>query len=204
MFRHFIEVEKQNETGFFMDIGAYHPTKYSNTYFFYKKGWRGINIDAKPGSMTKFNQKRPRDINLEMGVAIKSEQKEFYIFKESAFNTFSKLIAQNYQEQGQELLKKEIVTIDRLDNILNNYLPLEQKIDFMSIDVEGLDLEVLKSNNWQKYRPRYILIELHAEKMEEILKSDAYLFLIGHNYKLISWTVITLIFRDENINILNT
>ena len=198
--RHFVLKDNKNYQGFFIDIGAYHPTKYSNTYYFYQRGWRGLNIDAKPGSMMRFNKKRPKDTNLEIGVALKSDKKEFYIFKEPAFNTFSLEMANKWQAQGQELLRKELVTIDSLSNILDEYLPDNKKIDFMSIDVEGFDLEVLKSNNWQKYRPRYILVELHDEKIENILESEIYLFLKNNNYSLASWSVITLVFKDENLN----
>lgn len=55
--------------GFYVDVGAHHPFRFSNTYLLYKQGWRGINIDAMPGSMKLFNRFRPRDINIECGVA---------------------------------------------------------------------------------------------------------------------------------------
>ena len=54
--------------GFYVDVGAHHPYRYSNTCFFYKQGWHGINIDAMPGSMVSFENSRPRDINLESGI----------------------------------------------------------------------------------------------------------------------------------------
>ena len=60
------------KSGFYVDVGAHHPKRFSNTYFFYCHGWRGINIDAMPGRMKLFNQWRPKDINLEMGVAEKA------------------------------------------------------------------------------------------------------------------------------------
>ncbi|MFA7355121.1 MAG: SAM-dependent methyltransferase, partial [Sulfurimonadaceae bacterium] len=56
---------EQQPNGFYVDVGAHHPKRFSNTYFFYKKGWRGINIDAMPNSMELFNKIRPRDINIE-------------------------------------------------------------------------------------------------------------------------------------------
>src|SRR5690349_18351333 len=55
--------------GFYVDVGAHHPMRFSNTYFFYRRGWRGINIDARPGSKREFDRARPRDINVECGVA---------------------------------------------------------------------------------------------------------------------------------------
>src|SRR5690554_5496726 len=65
--------ENQN-SGFYVDIGAYHPFKYSNTMHFYRQGWRGINIDASKNSMVEFNKHRPKDINIELAVSDQIEQ----------------------------------------------------------------------------------------------------------------------------------
>src|SRR5829696_7661265 len=63
--RIFLEQKK----GFYVDVGAHHPKRFSNTFLFYKLGWFGINIDAMPGSMSAFESARPRDINLEVAIA---------------------------------------------------------------------------------------------------------------------------------------
>ena len=62
------KIFKNQKMGFYVDIGAHHPKRFSNTHLLYKKGWKGINIDATPGSMKLFNQLCPRDTNLELGV----------------------------------------------------------------------------------------------------------------------------------------
>ena len=81
----------ENQTkGFYVDVGAHHPIRFSNTYFFYKKGWRGINIDAMPGSMKLFNKIRPRDINIEKAISDKKEVLTYYVFNDPALNGFSK------------------------------------------------------------------------------------------------------------------
>jgi hypothetical protein len=64
--------------GFYVDVGAHHPTRYSNTYLFYRMEWSGINIDAAPGSMNLFKKKRPRDINLEVAISDREEELTFY------------------------------------------------------------------------------------------------------------------------------
>src|ERR1041385_1053171 len=76
--------EKKN--GFYVDVGAYHPKRFSNTYYFYKKGWRGINIDAMPGSRKAFRRQRPRDINVESPISDKHETLTYYAFDEPAIN----------------------------------------------------------------------------------------------------------------------
>jgi len=189
--------EKKIVKGFYVDIGAYQPKKFSNTFFYYKKGWKGINIDAKPGSMELFKRERKRDINLELGVSNEKNKLDFYIFSESAYNTFSKDLVDSYESRGILFNKQVIVETLRLEHILDKYLPIGQKIDFMSIDVEGLDLEVLESNNWNKYKPNYILIEMYDTRIEKIQKSTIYNFLINKGYRLVSIVYITLIFEYE-------
>jgi FkbM family methyltransferase len=185
----------QIKRGFYVDIGSYAPSKYSNTNFYYRRGWRGINIDAKPGSMQAFRRARPRDINLEVGITQTEQTLDFFIFQDSAYNTFSAQLAADYQTAGLPLVKKVLLPTRRLSSILEEYLPAGQKIDFMSIDVEGLDLEVLQSNNWEKYRPSYILAELHQVDIAHITESAIYSFLLGRGYKLVSVVNVTLIFK---------
>jgi hypothetical protein len=140
----FIDTSKFN-SGLYVDIGSYHPCKFSNTYLFYKKGWHGINIDARPGSMNAFVKKRKRDINLEIGISEAEKDLDFYVFDDSyaACNTFSKQIADNHICNHMPIKTVVKVKTMRLENILDKYLMENKKIIFMSIDVEGLDFEVL-------------------------------------------------------------
>lgn len=186
-------------SGFYVDIGAYHPIKFSNTYSLYRMGWRGINIDALPNSMSLFKRLRPRDINVEIGIGNSEKPAHFYIFKEPAFNTFSQDAYQQYVEKGIPFIKSVEVQTSTLASILDKYLPPQQHIDIMSIDVEGLDLQVLQSNNWDIYKPDYIAIEIHAHTIESIQNSEIYNYLVGLGYTLIAFTVITFIFKHENV-----
>ncbi len=188
--------EDSKNIGFFVDIGAHHPCKYSNTYKFYRKGWRGINIDAAPGSMKLFNKKRPLDINLEIAISEKEENLTYYMFNMPALNTFSQEEAEkkNGKNNYQVIDKKKIRT-ERLETIFDKYLKFNQKIDFLTIDVEGFDFQVLKSNNWSKYIPEYILVEDLESNVEQTLSSDLYKFLVSKGYMLIARTYNTLFFR---------
>ena len=155
-------LDNKNE-GFFVDVGAHHPIRFSNTFLFYKKGWSGINIDAMPGSMAQFNKIRPNDINIEKGIGLKKDKLTFYQFNESALNTFSKKEAFSKNKDGYKIIKSNLVEVDTLENILDKYMPLKTEIDFLNIDAEGKDEEVLISNNWKKYNPNYIIIEILRE-----------------------------------------
>jgi len=147
------------EKGFFVDVGAHHPARFSNTYLFYQRGWRGINIDAQPGSMRAFARKRPRDINIECGVAGEAGRLSYYRFNEPALNTFNPEEAHRKNRTPYHLIDTVEVEVQRLDALLQRHLPPDQVIDFLSVDVEGKDEEVLASNDWTRYRPRFVLAE---------------------------------------------
>lgn len=184
--------------GFYVDIGAHHPKRFSNTYYFYKNGWRGINIDAMPGSMDLFKKNRPRDINLELAVSDKNEKLMYYAFSDPALNGFSKELSEEvYQKNYKILFKREIETLT-LSQILDKFLPKNQKIDFLSIDVESLEFQVIKSNNWEKYAPEVILVEILNNDLETIFKNEIYSFLVSKNYKIIAKTLNTIIFKKNH------
>jgi len=182
--------------GFYVDVGAHHPKRFSNTYFFYKKGWRGINIEAMVGSRQLFNKMRPRDINIEKAVSNEIETLTYYIFNEPALNGFSKDLS-SMREEGTEyrVIKKIQMQTTTLAAILDKHLPKNQPIDFLSIDVEGLDLKVLLSNNWETYRPSLILVEVLNSSIEKIQNNEEYSFLKTKGYFAFAKSVNTLIFK---------
>lgn len=184
--------------GFYIDIGAHHPKRFSNTYAFYKKGWRGINIDAMPGSMKLFNRQRPRDINLEIPVAVEQTQLTYFQFNEPALNTFSKELATSRDGlRSYRVINTQDIQAYPLKTILSQHIDPEQTIDFMSIDVEGLDLDVLQSNDWSKYRPNIILVELLESFLDSIYQDPIYLFLKDRKYHLYAKTMNTVFFVSD-------
>lgn len=199
LLKRIFEYRNINDGGFYIDVGAHHPQRFSNTYFFYKRGWRGINIDATPNSMNLFNELRERDINLEFAVSDKLDTLTYYMFNEPALNSFDKNLSlkRNLLKNYSIIEKKDIDTIT-LENILDKYLPKNQDIDFLSIDVEGFDFQVLKSNNWLKYSPKVVLIEILSKDIENMINSEVYIYMKNLNYKYYAKTVNTHFFiRDD-------
>jgi len=185
--------------GFYVDVGAHHPKRFSNTYLFYKKGWRGINIDAMPGSMRLFDKTRPRDINLEMGIGLSDGELDYYVFNEPALNGFSKELSDQRHEADtvyrlQDVLK---VQVQPLSQVLDCHLNTNQEIDFMSVDVEGLDFDVLKSNDWSRYRPKFVLAEILGSSLHEIEQSEIGQFMRDQNYVLYAKCMNTVFFKDS-------
>lgn len=178
---------KGKENGFYVDIGAFHPVIVSNTNFFYTyKNWRGLNVDACPGSMELFKKLRPRDINLEIAVSENDDfQTYYFIDKTSTMNTFSKnfLIENNLLNKVTKEIKIKTQT---LENLLENNLPKSTQIDFLTLDAEGYDLNILKSNNWNKYRPEIIIVETDLKKIEKVYDSNIVKYVISNGYEIIS------------------
>jgi FkbM family methyltransferase len=167
----------------YIDIGAHHPTYLSNTAHFYAKGCRGVNIEANPLLIEAFNKERKNDINLNIGVGSADGELEFYVMKDSTLSTFSKAEADSMVALGNplsEVRKVKLVTVQQvLDRYCNSVFP-----DFLSLDAEGMDLEILKSIAFEKSRPKVICVE--AAEYSPIgagtRRNDLIDFLVGQDY----------------------
>ena len=187
----------QND-GLYVDVGAHHPKRFSNTYLFYKRGWRGINIDAMPGSMKLFHKMRPRDINLEMGVANQEGSLNYYVFNEPALNGFSFELSEERNKAKNPYHIKDVIKVDvkPLRQILDCHLVEGKGIDFLSVDVEGFDLEVLQSNDWSKYRPKFVLAEVLNSSLHDLDQDPVVRFMRDQNYVVYAKLVNTVFFKE--------
>lgn len=184
--------------GFYVDIGAHHPFRFSNTYLFYKQGWRGVNIDATPGSMELFRKYRPRDINIEMPISNNNKKVNYYMFDEPALNSFSTSLSKDRDVYTKYNIKRIIkLKPKKLSVVLNKYIPKKTKIDFMSVDVEGFEYEVLVSNNWKKYSPKYLLVELLNYVQHTVDKDRVCSYLYSQKYEIVSKIGRTTLFKKR-------
>ncbi|MDU8885472.1 FkbM family methyltransferase [Yeosuana sp. MJ-SS3] len=143
----------------YIDIGANAPFFLNNTNIFYQRGCRGINIDANPNCIERFKKERPEDVNLAVGIGSENSNKIFYVMNDSTLSTFSEVEYQKYLKTGKyKLVEKKLIKITTLQEVLSIYnkglFP-----DFLSIDVEGLDFEIIKSINFAESSPKIICIE---------------------------------------------
>jgi FkbM family methyltransferase len=189
----------KKQRGVYIDVGAHHPFRVSNTYLLYKQNWTGINIDPMPGSQALFNKHRPKDTNLEIGVSVAKQQLTYFIFNEPALNTFSPEKVKEYTQIDQYwvIAEKKIETWP-LAEILDKYLAKDVNIDFLTIDAEGLDLEVLRSNNWDKYRPTYVLAESSPFEVFQTDRSELCQFMQQIGYSMFAKTYYTYFFKNMN------
>ena len=142
----------------YLDIGANDPYFISNTALFYKKGSRGINIDANPQLYKKFTDHRPEDINLNIGIGDKEEELDFYVMTDDTLSTFSKQELEHMISTGKTLSEIKKLKLTTVSEILDTYSEGTFP-EFLSIDVEGLDLKILQSIDFEKSFPKVICIE---------------------------------------------
>ena len=173
-------------TGIYVDVGAHHPLRFSNTQLLYRRGWRGVNIDAAPGSMAVFRRMRPRDVNLEVGVAATAEDRDFFVFNEPALNTFDAVRARSLERPPYVLEKVCKIRCAPLSQILREHSI--GAIDLLTIDAEGFDLEVLQTLDWAVSKPRVVLTEQFSRDIETLFDSQVHRLMHDRGYRLIAKT----------------
>ncbi len=181
---------KNKKNGFYVDVGAYHPIQRNNTMLLYLNGWEGINIDISDFSIKLFNHLRPRDNNLNLAISNKEGNIEmFYQKKLSQLSTIKKEFA-NKSFQGN--IKTKEINSKTLTSVLNDSKFKEKKIDFLDIDVEGADIDVLESLDFHKYSPELICVEVIEKNKED---SQIFKFLKKRGYEKIWSGVFSHIFK---------
>lgn len=170
---------KQN--GIYVDVGAHHPIRFSNTLWAHELGWKGVNIEPDYENFRLFKIMRPNDININAGISDVEGELDFYRFEESALNTFDKSYA-DYISNSSGYRIKDIVKVPvvPLQTILE-----ENKIfhiDFLDIDVEEHEMEVLSSVRFDKVDVELILVEQLNSNLKNILNSGIAEYLKQYGY----------------------
>lgn len=202
-----IKIFKNKKNGIYIDLGCGNPIKNNNTYQLYKKlSWSGINIDLDRDNIELFDISRPLDENIIAAVSDNfKETNLFFYHSKSALNTISK---ENVEYQKAKVSKSFKVNTVTLNSILEKSKINTQEIDFLSIDVEGSELPILKNFDFKKYSVKVIVVEyldlslsaleIKNLKIENIINSELYRFMISKNYTLANVLHSDLVFINNN------
>jgi FkbM family methyltransferase len=180
----------QQPTGIYVDVGAGRPITGSNSFFLYRRGWVGICIDPIRNNQILHKILRPRDIFLKVICGRKAES-VFYLFNPYEYSTTLEQVAINVMDKyGDEikLISRYPIASLSLSEILRRQEV--KQIDFLNIDTEGADLEVLKSLDWSVWKPLVIAIEAWPAAEKQVAD---YLFQLG--YQFVQSCGPTLIFK---------
>jgi FkbM family methyltransferase len=147
----------ETKRGFYIDIGAWDPRDYSVTRHFYERGWRGLNVEPIASRHAKFVTDRPRDINVHSLVGGHNRPTRFFeCVEEDYLSTTVAAVAEEMKANGLTVSEYE-VEVERLDALIDRHCP--KVIDFLKLDVEGAEADVLKTIDLQRFRPRALVIE---------------------------------------------
>ena len=182
--RHWLPEDK----GIYVDVGAGKPIADSNTFFLYKKGWHGICIDPIYQNSRLHKFFRPKDLHLQNLIGPTNKETDFWEFSSYAFSTANKDVADKIINSGKiKLIKHSRIKEFPLSQIVPKVGPLEPSL--LSIDVEGFELKVLESNDWERFCPRVICIEEWDLKIDSA--SEIYFYLSKKGYEWKGWTGLT-------------
>ena len=188
-------LKKDYNYGFYVDVGCYHPKKYSNTYLLFKKGWNGINIDLELDKIKVFKLARPSDYNVVAAVSNISKLVKVYKMGKYSVGTTTNF---DLIRNKNEIIESFELKTQSLNEIIDKSPFKNRPIDLLNIDTEGNDFSVLLSLDITKYNPQVIIIETHLKTIEEIINSDVYKYLQKNEYSLRSWNFYSLIFISKN------
>jgi FkbM family methyltransferase len=147
-------------TGYYVDVGAHHPTRFSNTYWAYRLGWIDLAIDPAPAFRNEFLKKRPRDVACQVAVAEHNGEQTLFVFEESALNTSN--LSRLASVEASTAFSSRQVSVQALpmSMISDLNVPPNQVIDLMSIDIEGSESLALRGIDWEKHKPRVLVVEV--------------------------------------------
>ena len=177
------EFFKKKKKGKFVDLGAFHPIRYNNTYLLYRKGWNGTNIDLNQTSIDMFNIVRSRDNNKCALISNKRNKKETVYFE----HNFSAGNSINLINDPQKILTKEKIMTSSTFNDL-----VQHKFDFLNIDLEGHDYIVLKTIDLKYYQPDLICVEILENSKD---KNKIFKFMEDNKFKLIKICKVSYFFQ---------
>lgn len=181
----------QKKPGFYVDVGCHHPRRGSNTYRFYRKGWRGLLIDMEEDKVLSCQLARPRDKSILAAVSDQEDVASIYTPKRYSVMA---TISPNDDQLRQYQKSREIVT-RQLTSILDGQ-GVPQRFELLSVDAEGADLKILKGLDFQRYQPQLICVEEHrGATAEDLMKTELYIFLASQGYNLVGLAGFSMIFK---------
>ncbi|WP_448265148.1 FkbM family methyltransferase [Nostoc sp. DSM 114159] len=175
-------VFKNQTKGFYIDVGALHPAFCSVTKAFYDVGWSGINIEPIQDCYKLFEQERPRDINLNIALSNSEGYLDFFqVIGQPGNSTLNKEIAYEIANEKGLYVSQYTVAVKTLAEICKKYV--NKKIDFLKIDVEGVEEKVILGGNWDIFRPTILVIETTLPGTNVRCENDIPVFLMGKGYQ---------------------
>lgn len=182
--------------GFYVDVGCNHPVKGSNTFSFYKRGWRGLVVDGNAKLLKVFRKVRPRDTAIAAIVSDQVREMSFTLcHSRPELSCVSDEFEERWMRNSDEKEKVHVQSVTLNSLFLDHSVP--NRFDLLSIDCEGHDFEVLTSFSLNEFRPRVVVVEMHDFDVTGVIHCPVKDYLVGNGYRLAAYTTMNGIFVDE-------
>lgn len=154
---------RHDHIGFYVDLGAFDPIKHSNTYRFYKRGWRGINVEVNPEAIQRFKLMRPEDTTLNVAIGPEGQTGQYLQFAEPLLNGFlDEQSIKHHRDSGMHVLASHPVDFVSVNSLLEKYVPPGVKVDYLNIDIETMEHYILAEWDFTRFAPAVIAVEIHG------------------------------------------
>lgn len=183
----------------YLDIGAHHPTYLSNTYLFYRRGCRGVLVEPDPALFRVIAAKRKRDVCLNAGIGVgAAREADFFVMSATTLNTFVREEAERIAAAGRHRIEKVMrIPLRPVNELMAEHF--RGAPDFVSLDVEGLDLEILSSMDFERFRPRVFCVETltYTDDKTERKLTEIIELMRSRRYRVYADTHINTVFVSE-------
>jgi len=180
----------------YFDIGAHHPWYLNNTWLFYRQGSHGVNIEPDPALHARLQRTRGRDVTLNVGIGPTAGEMEFFVMSNRTLNTFSAIEAHKYVERhGERIIETRTIRLETFDRVVET--AFDRTPDLVSLDVEGLDLAVLRSIDFSRHRPHVFCVETLSYAAGDdrgVKNEEIHALMLANDYRLYADTYINSIY----------
>jgi FkbM family methyltransferase len=184
----------------YIDIGAHHPWYYNNTYLFYRQGARGVNVEPDPSLHAGLVRGRRHDVNLNIGIGPDEAELDFYVMSARTLNTFSASEAKKCVEQhGLRIVDTRRIKVQTFAQVVAAHMG--RTPDLVSLDVEGLDLDILRSIDFSVHRPHVFCVETISYAAGDgsgVKSAEIHALMLANGYRLYADTYINSIYVAES------
>jgi FkbM family methyltransferase len=160
--------------GFYIDVGAANPVAHSVTKWFSTRGWTGVNVEPHPLFFKMIEADRPSEFNVHAAVSDAAGELTYYEVPDSlGRSTLNPDWAEIYRQQGHAIVTHVVRTVT-LTELCERYV--RGPIDFLKVDAEGHELQVLRSMDFERWKPRVVVVEATIDNWNHILLANGYRF----------------------------
>jgi FkbM family methyltransferase len=181
------------ETGFYVDIGAHHPFRHSNTALLHIRGWQGVNIEPMLSGIRLFRRHRPHAINVRAAIHNDADSVTLYKFRKGLTNTIIEPRAEELSATKKSE-GREVVRALSLSDVFERHVPRGLRVNYLTVDVEGYDTEAILAFDLDKYHPDVVCIEIQRPDMMALGENAAVRCMFDHGYQLYAINVFSFTF----------